>query len=247
MKRIAEELIKEVPIEKPEIIKNKIEQAPAPIIELEPSQELEEHFVPEEPMVYDEEEEGKTDYEQYIDEELQEFLPAVIAREIPEEPRAVRTEISRNAATLYEKIDHERPVRPSREREAVTAMPEERPVREEVSVKRAPENSKIAERIVSRKPAVVEDACEETCPLVKEQKERIMRKLKIRQRIVDHYYLTKGFSYFEDVCTCSLACMVYTLSRDPFVKSIFASLALFAVGLKLCSELDAWEMPNRIS
>lgn len=121
-------------------------------------------------MVYDEEEEGKTDYEQYIDEELQEFLPAVIAREIPEEPRAVRTEISRNAATLYEKIDHERPVRPSREREAVTAMPEERPVREEVSVKRAPENSKIAERIVSRKPAVVEDACEETCPLVKEQK-----------------------------------------------------------------------------
>lgn len=77
--------------------------------------------------------------------------------------------------------------------------------------------------------------------------ERIMRKLKIRQRIVDHYYLTKGFSYFEDVCTCSLACMVYTLSRDPFVKSIFASLALFAVGLKLCSELDAWEMPNRIS
>lgn len=76
--------------------------------------------------------------------------------------------------------------------------------------------------------------------------ERIMRKLKIRELVVDHYYL-KGFSYFEDVCTCSLACMVYTLSRDPFVKSIFASLALFAVGLKLCSELDAWEMPSRVS
>ncbi|EGI65412.1 hypothetical protein G5I_06083 [Acromyrmex echinatior] len=210
-------------------------------------------------MEYDEEEEGKTEYEQYIDEELQEILPAVIAREIPEEPRAVRTEISRNAATLYEKIDHERPVRPPREREAVTAMPEERPVREEVSVRRALENSRLAEQIVL--PA--EDACEETCPLVKEQKgkqfvylqeknsvlvfQRIMRKLKMRQRIVDHYYLTKGFNYFEDVCTCSLACMVYTLSRDPFVKSIFASFALFAIGLKLCSELDAWEMPNRIS
>ncbi|XP_018371972.1 PREDICTED: titin-like isoform X1 [Trachymyrmex cornetzi] len=244
---IAEEPTKKVPIEKPEIIKNEIEQAPGPKIELEPSRELEEHLVPEEPMEYDEEEEGKTDYEQYIDEELQEFLPAVIAREIPEEPRAVRTEISRNAATLYEKIDRERPVRPPREREAVTAMPEERPIREEVSVKRAPENSRLAEQIVSRKPAVVEDACEETCPLVKEQKERIMRKLKMRQRVVDHYYLTKGFSYFEDVCTCSLACMVYTLSRDPFVKSIFASFALFAVGLKLCSELDAWEMPNRVS
>lgn len=224
---------------------------------------------------------------------MQEALPAVIAREIPEEPKAVRREISRNAATLYERIDRERPVRPPTKREAVTAMPEERSAEEEVSARRALKNSTITERIVSRKPA--EDVCEETCPL-KEQKgkqlayfrgrklsiivsgivlifpfrdtyihdiyvhqlafrksrfvpiaERIMRKLKIRQRVVNHYYLTKGFSYFEDICTCSLACMVYTLSRDPFVKSIFASLALFAVGLKLCSELDAWEMPNRVS
>ncbi|XP_012061069.1 PREDICTED: titin-like [Atta cephalotes] len=238
---IAEEPIKEVPIKKPEIIKDEIEQAPEPKIELEPSRELEEHL-PEEPVEYDEEEEGKIDYEQYIDEELQEILPTVIAREIPEQPRAMCTKTCRYAAT-YEKIDRERPVRPPREREAVTAMPEERPVREEVSVKRTPE--KLAEQIVSRKPA--EDACEETCPLVKKQKERIMRKLKMRQRVVDHYYLTKGFSYFEDICTCSLACMVYTLSRDPFVKSIFASFALFAIGLKLCSELDAWEMPNRVS
>ncbi|KYM96748.1 hypothetical protein ALC62_12540 [Cyphomyrmex costatus] len=169
--RIAEESIKKVSVEEPEIIENEIERAPAPKIELEPSRELEDHFEPEEAIEYDEEEEGKTDYEQYIDEELQEFLPAVIAREIPEEPRAVRTEISRNAATLYEKIDRERPVRPPREREAVTAMPEERPVREEVSVKRARENSTIAEQIVSRKPVVVEDACEEeTCPLIKQQK-----------------------------------------------------------------------------
>ncbi|XP_024874617.1 titin-like isoform X1 [Temnothorax curvispinosus] len=297
LEKIAAEPVQEVPIaiEEPEIIEDEIKLAPTTKIELEPSRELEEDFEPEERMEYGEEEESITDYEKFIDEELQESLPAVIAREIPEEPKAVRREISRNAATLYERIDRERPVRPAEEREAVTAMPEERPAEEEVSARRALENSTITEQIISREPA--EDACEETCPVVKEQKgkqlayfqgilnavisrivlifpslylclhrnriyvyqfafhksrfvpiaERIMRKLKARQRVIDHYYLTKGFSYFEDVCTCSLACMVYTLSRDPFVKSIFASLALFAVGLKLCSELDAWEMPSRVS
>lgn len=118
-------------------------------------------------MEYGEEEESITDYEKFIDEELQETLPAGIAREIPEEPRAVRREISRNAATLYERIDRERPVRPPTER--VTAMPE-RPAREEVSVRRALENSTITERIVSPVSAAAEDACDETCPVVKEQK-----------------------------------------------------------------------------
>lgn len=114
-------------------------------------------------MEYGEEEESVTDYEKFIDVELQESLPAGIAREIPEEPRAVRHEISRNVATLYERIDRERPVRPPRERVAVTTMPE-RPGREEVSTL---ENSTITERIVL--PATVE-VCSETCPLVKEQK-----------------------------------------------------------------------------
>jgi len=106
-----------------------------------------------------------TDYEKYIDEELQKSLPAVIAREIPEE-----REISRNATILYERIDRERPVRLPREREAVTAMPKERPTREEISARRAFENSTITKQIVSRKPVAIEDACKETCPLVKEQK-----------------------------------------------------------------------------
>ena len=135
--------------------------------------------MPEEPVEYDEEEEGKIDYEQYIDEELQEILPTVIAREIPEQPRAMCTKTCRYAAT-YEKIDRERPVRPPREREAVTAMPEERPVREEVSVKRTPE--KLAEQIVSRKPA--EDACEETCPLVKKQLLLSVIKIEIKSKLV---------------------------------------------------------------
>lgn len=118
-------------------------------------------------MEYGEEEENITDYEKFIDEELQESLPAVIAREIPEEPKAVRREISRNAATLYERIDRERPVRLPTKREAVTAMPEERSVEEEVSARRALGNSTITERIVSHEPA--EDVCEGICPL-KEQK-----------------------------------------------------------------------------
>ncbi|XP_011642670.1 titin-like [Pogonomyrmex barbatus] len=242
----AEEVL--VAIEKQEIIEDEIERAPAAQIDLEISQELEKDLELKELEEYvEEEEEGITDYEKFIDEELRELLPAVIAREIPEEPREVeRREISRNAVALYNGIDRERPVRAPREPEAVTAMPEERPVREEIPA-RALEDS-IIDRIVSREPApVVADVCDETYCLVWKQRERIIRKLKERQRIIDHYYLTKDFSYFEDVCTCSLACMVYTLSRDPFVRSIFASLALFAVGLKLCSELDAWEMPSRVS
>lgn len=133
-------------------------------------------------MEYDEEEEeSKTDYEKYIDEELREFLPAVIAREIPEEPRAARHEISRNAATLYERIDREGSVRLPREREAVTAMPGERPAREKISVGRALENSTITERIVSREPTAV-DACDEICPLVKTQKgKQIIFRRKLRE------------------------------------------------------------------
>ncbi|XP_067207333.1 probable inactive protein kinase DDB_G0270444 isoform X2 [Linepithema humile] len=230
---------KEVPVAIKEL---EIDRAAPAEIDLEPSVEAEEYFELEKRVKPDEGEETLTDYEKFIDEELQEALPAVIAKEIPEEPREVRREISKDAAALYEEIDRERAVRPPREREATTAIPEER---EEITIRTAPANSTRAKRIVSRRAA--QDACDETCPLVKEQKEHIMRKLKEQQRIIDHYYLTKGFSYFEDVCTCSLACMVYTLSRDPFVRSIFASLALFAVGLKLCSELDAWEMPSRVS
>ncbi|XP_029672323.1 uncharacterized protein LOC115240978 [Formica exsecta] len=218
--------VKEISVEKPEIIEDEIERPAIAKIELELPQELEEYFEPEKRVEYGED--GITDHEKFIEEELQESLPAIIAKEIPEEPRAMRQEISKNA--VYEKIDRNNSARPSRE--------PERRAREEVPAK--------VKRIISRKPETA-DVCDETCPLVKEQKERFMRKLKERQRVIDHYYLTKGFSYFEDVCTCSLACMVYALSRDPFVRSVFASLALFAVGLKLCSELDAWEMPNRVS
>ncbi|KOX79168.1 hypothetical protein WN51_07170 [Melipona quadrifasciata] len=74
-----------------------------------------------------------------------------------------------------------------------------------------------------------------------------IRKLEERQRVVDHYLLTKGSSYFEDVCTCSLSCIIHALKNDPFIRSILASAALFALGLKLCTELDAWYLPTRFS
>ncbi|KAL0099122.1 hypothetical protein PUN28_020280 [Cardiocondyla obscurior] len=169
VKEVTAEILQKVPvaIDELRIIKDDINLASTTQIELESSQ-IEENFEPEEHMEYSEEEESITDYEKFIDEELQESLPAVIAREIPEEPRAVRREISRNAATLYERIDRERPVRLPREREAVTAMSEERPIEEEISVKRALASSTITEHTDSRKPA--ENVCEETCPLVKQQK-----------------------------------------------------------------------------
>ncbi|XP_050447986.1 titin-like isoform X2 [Cataglyphis hispanica] len=215
------EPVKEIPVEKPEIIEAEIERA----AEIEPELPEEEYFEPEKHVEYDEGEEGITDYEKFIAEELRDALRK---NKIPEKPREMPREIPRNA--VYEEIDRNN-ARPSRE-------PEERRIKKEIPAK--------VNRIISRKPKIA-DVCDETCPFVKEQKERFMRKLKERQWVIDHYYLPKGFNYFEDVCTCSLACMVYALSRDPFVRSVFASLALFAVGLKLCSELDAWEMPNRVS
>lgn len=104
------------------------------------------------------EEEAITDYEKFIDEELQEVLPALIAKEIPEEPRAMPREIPRNAADLSEKID--RPARPSREPE------EARPTEEEVI-------SAKVKRISPRKPITV-DVCDDTCPLLKEQKGELL-------------------------------------------------------------------------
>ncbi|RLU23422.1 hypothetical protein DMN91_003626 [Ooceraea biroi] len=237
---------KEIPVtdKKLEIIEDEVDQEAAPAeIALE---RPEEYFEPKRIEDYDtkeeeEEEEALTDYERFIDEEMEESLPGVIAKEIPEEPEMVR-KIPKKPAVLRERDDRKRPVRPKEARE-IEGPPAREEAREELVI------SPRAERVVpsKRAPGVVKDACDETCPLVKEQKERIIRKLKERQRVVDHYYLTKGFSYFEDVCTCSLACMVYSLGRDPFVRSIFASLTLFAIGLKLCSELDAWEMPSRVS
>ncbi|CAL7941477.1 unnamed protein product [Xylocopa violacea] len=93
--------------------------------------------------------------------------------------------------------------------------------------------------------AMSRDECDSTCPRRIPRKTRI-RKLEERQRIVDSYLLNKGTGYFEDVCTCSLACVVRALSHDSFVRSILTSAIVFTLGLKLCSELDAWYLPVRL-
>jgi len=161
-------------------------------------------------------EESMTDYEKYIDEELQKSLPVVIAREIPEEPKTMR-EISRNAAILYERIDRERPVRPPREREAVTAMPEERPTREEISARRALENSTITKQIVSRKPAVIEDACKETCPIVKEQK-------------------GKQLAYFQEKLSAVISCIVLIFfSGDTYIHIPYTCISICVLQIKVHS------------
>ncbi|XP_026671622.1 collagen alpha-1(IV) chain-like [Ceratina calcarata] len=90
------------------------------------------------------------------------------------------------------------------------------------------------------------DECDPHCPRRISRKERL-RRLDERQRIVDDYLLNKGFGYFDDVCTCSLSCVIRALRDDTFVRSILASALLFTLGLKLCEELDAWYMPSRSS
>ncbi|KOC68711.1 hypothetical protein WH47_06503 [Habropoda laboriosa] len=94
--------------------------------------------------------------------------------------------------------------------------------------------------------AMPPDECDSSCPRRISQSNR-MRKLEERQRIIDEYLLYKNSGYFEDVCTCSLSCVIRTLKDDSFARSTLLSAALFALGLKLCSELSAWYLPIRFS
>ncbi|XP_043676087.1 uncharacterized protein LOC122632876 [Vespula pensylvanica] len=86
------------------------------------------------------------------------------------------------------------------------------------------------------------DGCDEAC-LARVLKERAERLLEEKKK--DDRYLTTGLSYFDDVCTCSLSCMIHTLKKDRFVRGILTSAILFSLGIKLCSELYGWYLPNR--
>ena len=70
------------------------------------------------------------------------------------------------------------------------------------------------------------------------------RKLEARQRAMDYHILRKGNNYFEDLCTCSSVCYAKQLWNDPFVRKMLASIAIFAAGVKLCWEMDAWYLPS---
>ena len=74
--------------------------------------------------------------------------------------------------------------------------------------------------------------------------EMMRRKLEDRQKAIDDYLLNCGMSYFEDICTCCSGCFAKQLWNDPFVRKMLLSAALFAVGIKLCWEMDAWYLPT---
>ena len=50
--------------------------------------------------------------------------------------------------------------------------------------------------------------------------------------------------YFNDLCKCSYKSLAAQLWKDEFVKSIIASIAVFGLGVTLCSELDGWTIPD---
>ncbi|XP_033213722.1 transcriptional regulator ATRX-like [Belonocnema kinseyi] len=77
------------------------------------------------------------------------------------------------------------------------------------------------------------------------KEEILRRKRKSKQEEVDEYLLNKGMNYFGDLCNCSARCLAQQLWNDPFVRKIFVSAALFAVGIKLCWEMDAWYIPTQ--
>lgn len=112
---------------------------------------------------YGKEEDALTDYDRFIDEELQKSLPAVIAKEIPDEPKEVHREI------FYKKTDREEPAEPSKEQDMITAITEKPPARTEVLARRRASPTRPLE-ITSREPvgapipAVSEDVSDETCP-----------------------------------------------------------------------------------
>ncbi|XP_076626870.1 uncharacterized protein LOC143344582 [Colletes latitarsis] len=94
--------------------------------------------------------------------------------------------------------------------------------------------------------ADLRDECDPSCSR-RVSRSNKKRKLEERQKLVDAYLLNRGTRYFDDVCTCSLSCILYAMKNDSFVTSILTSVALFTLGLKLCSELDAWYLPTRLS
>ncbi|KAK0087987.1 hypothetical protein PV325_013536 [Microctonus aethiopoides] len=81
--------------------------------------------------------------------------------------------------------------------------------------------------------------CESSCP----KQTRLDKLREKRQARLDRYILNKGFNYFEDVCHCSLKCLMVQICLDPFIKKTIISATFFFLGIKLCFELDSWYIP----
>ncbi|XP_015122732.1 muscle M-line assembly protein unc-89-like [Diachasma alloeum] len=61
-----------------------------------------------------------------------------------------------------------------------------------------------------------------------------------KQAEMDDYLLRKGFRYFDDMCKCSLKCILSQMYVDPFMRNVAFSTVGFFLGIKLCWELDGF-------
>ncbi|XP_034934167.1 uncharacterized protein [Chelonus insularis] len=81
--------------------------------------------------------------------------------------------------------------------------------------------------------------CESSCPSqIIEDEQREMD-----QAEVDRFVLYGGLRYFDDLCHCSLKCLLIQIFGDKFVQKTASSAFFFAMGMKLCYELDSWFIP----
>ncbi|KAG8038890.1 hypothetical protein G9C98_003197 [Cotesia typhae] len=81
--------------------------------------------------------------------------------------------------------------------------------------------------------------CDSSCPkqaLLDQERER-------HQEEVDKYLLHGGLRYFDDLCHCSLKCLLTQICGDKFIQKTASSTAFFLLGIKLCFELEAWYIP----
>lgn len=78
--------------------------------------------------------------------------------------------------------------------------------------------------------------CDSDC----HRQEWLGRQRERKQAEMDDYLLRKGFRYFDDMCKCSLRCIMSQMYVDPFVRNIAFSTVGFALGVKLCWELDGF-------
>uniref|UniRef100_A0A6V7K277 Uncharacterized protein n=1 Tax=Bracon brevicornis TaxID=1563983 RepID=A0A6V7K277_9HYME len=78
--------------------------------------------------------------------------------------------------------------------------------------------------------------CDSNC----RRQEWLEKQREKKQAELDDYLLRKGFRYFDDMCKCSLKCLVSQMYVDPFIRNIALSTVGFFLGVKLCWELDGF-------
>lgn len=69
--------------------------------------------------------------------------------------------------------------------------------------------------------------------------------IKRRQKEPDDYRPNKGI--FDDLCNCSSLCLVKQLWAETHIRKFIVSVALLGVGIKLCYDLDGFQIPGKLS